>query len=109
MEINASGKHTSLLQYGNNYCRKKFYGTGSWDELLLILKLIFSFLAKRAILAMVFALTNLGNVRGRRCRTKNGFQYFAFYKIPFANPPTGSLRFALPQPVEPWTGLLMPE
>ncbi len=28
MEVNASGKHTSLLRYGNNYCRKKFYSTG---------------------------------------------------------------------------------
>jgi len=28
MEINASGKHTSLLQYGNNYYRKNFYSTG---------------------------------------------------------------------------------
>ena len=25
-----SGKHSSLLQYGNNYCRKKFYSTGPW-------------------------------------------------------------------------------
>ncbi len=23
-----SGKHSSLLQYGNNYCHKKFYSTG---------------------------------------------------------------------------------
>ncbi len=23
-----SGKHSSLLRYGNNYCRKKFYSTG---------------------------------------------------------------------------------
>ncbi len=30
MEVNASGKHTSLLRYGNNYCRKKLYSTGPW-------------------------------------------------------------------------------
>ncbi len=24
-----SGKHSSLIQYGNNYCRKKSYSTGS--------------------------------------------------------------------------------
>jgi hypothetical protein len=23
-------KHSSLLRYGSNYCRKKFYSTGSW-------------------------------------------------------------------------------
>jgi hypothetical protein len=28
MEVIGSGKHSSLLQYGNNYCRKKFYSTG---------------------------------------------------------------------------------
>jgi hypothetical protein len=27
--VNGSGKRTSLLQYDNNYDRKKFYGTGS--------------------------------------------------------------------------------
>ncbi len=26
--MNDSGKHSSLLQYGNNYSRKKFYNTG---------------------------------------------------------------------------------
>ncbi len=25
-----SGKHSSLLRYGNNYCHKKFYSTGPW-------------------------------------------------------------------------------
>jgi hypothetical protein len=28
VEVIGSGKHSSLLQYGNNYCRKKFYSTG---------------------------------------------------------------------------------
>ncbi len=26
--MNGSGKHFSLLRYGNNYCRKKFYSAG---------------------------------------------------------------------------------
>jgi hypothetical protein len=26
------GKHSSLLQYGKNYCNKKFYSTGSCSE-----------------------------------------------------------------------------
>ena len=54
---------------------------------------------------MVFALTSLGTVRGKRCKTRANFQYLAFYKVPFAKPPIGSLRFALPEPVEPWAGL----
>ncbi len=28
MEVIRSGKHSSLLLYGNNYCCKKFYSTG---------------------------------------------------------------------------------
>jgi hypothetical protein len=31
-EVPHSGKHFSLLQYGNNYCRKKFYSTGPRRE-----------------------------------------------------------------------------
>jgi hypothetical protein len=27
VEVIGSGKHSSLLRYGNNYCRKKFYST----------------------------------------------------------------------------------
>jgi hypothetical protein len=30
VEVMGSGKHSSLLRYGNNYCRKKFYSTGPW-------------------------------------------------------------------------------
>ena len=29
----------------------------------------------------------------------------AFWGIPFAKPPTGKLRFAAPQPSEPWSGV----
>ncbi len=32
MEVIGSGKHSSLLWYGNNYCRKKFYSTGPSRE-----------------------------------------------------------------------------
>jgi hypothetical protein len=28
LEVNGSGKHSSLLWYGNNYEHKMFYGTG---------------------------------------------------------------------------------
>jgi hypothetical protein len=29
VEVKGSGKHSSLLQYGNNYVCEKFYGRGS--------------------------------------------------------------------------------
>jgi hypothetical protein len=28
VEVIASGKHSSLLRYNNNYCHKKLYSTG---------------------------------------------------------------------------------
>jgi hypothetical protein len=28
VEVTGTGKHSSVLQYGNNYDRKKFYNTG---------------------------------------------------------------------------------
>jgi hypothetical protein len=30
IEMNRSGKHSSLLRYGNNYSREMFYSTGPW-------------------------------------------------------------------------------
>jgi len=30
VEVNGNGKHSSLLRYGNNYCRKKVLSTGPW-------------------------------------------------------------------------------
>jgi len=30
VEVSGSCKHSSLLQYGYNYCRKKFYSAGPW-------------------------------------------------------------------------------
>ena len=53
---------------------------------------------------MPFALTSLGNIKGRGTKTKTNCPYFAFYKIPFAKPPIGKLRFALPEPAESWKG-----
>ncbi len=31
--MNGSGQHSSLLQYGNNYCLKKFYSTGPHESM----------------------------------------------------------------------------
>jgi hypothetical protein len=32
VEVIGSGKQSSLLQYGNNYCRKNFYSKGPKRE-----------------------------------------------------------------------------
>jgi len=42
--------------------------------------------------------TVYGLVRGGTSRAKDGFVYQSFFKIPYAEPPIGNLRFALPKP-----------
>jgi hypothetical protein len=32
VEVNGSSKRCSLLQYGHNYNREMFYGTGPWRQ-----------------------------------------------------------------------------
>ncbi|XP_044289903.1 cocaine esterase isoform X2 [Varanus komodoensis] len=50
--------------------------------------------------------TRYGSLRGKRARVK-GTEKLAdvFLGVPFARPPTGSLRFSPPQPPQPWDGV----
>ncbi|KAM5125565.1 fatty acyl-CoA hydrolase precursor, medium chain-like, partial [Mantella aurantiaca] len=48
--------------------------------------------------------TRYGTLRGKMVTVKETDKTVdAFYGIPFAKPPVGPLRFAAPQPPEPWT------
>ncbi|XP_032520406.2 juvenile hormone esterase-like [Danaus plexippus] len=46
-----------------------------------------------------------GKISGKHCKTSNNTDYFTFKSIPYAKPPVGVLRFAAPQPPEPWDGV----
>ena len=47
-----------------------------------------------------------GPVRGGYRWSESGLRFRSFQGIPFATPPLGSLRFAPPQPAEPWEEVL---
>ncbi|KAM4636908.1 pyrethroid hydrolase Ces2e-like [Discoglossus pictus] len=51
-------------------------------------------------------VTKNGQLRGKSVKVKETDRdVHAFYGIPFAKPPVGSLRFAPPQPAEPWSSI----
>ncbi|CAH1390492.1 unnamed protein product [Nezara viridula] len=50
--------------------------------------------------------TSLGRLKGAVLESRNGREYLAFTKVPFAKPPLGELRFKDPVSPEPWSGIL---
>ncbi|XP_030060319.1 fatty acyl-CoA hydrolase precursor, medium chain [Microcaecilia unicolor] len=51
-------------------------------------------------------VTKSGKLKGKLLKVKGtDRQVEAYYGIPFAKPPVGPLRFAPPQPAEPWKGV----
>jgi len=59
-----------------------------------------------AMAAPALALTALGTVKGKKTKTKRGRRIYSFLNVPFAKPPIGERRFARPEPVERWKGIL---
>lgn len=47
-----------------------------------------------------------GPIRGTEMNSRLGVTFKAFLRIPFAQAPTGDLRFRAPLPALPWTGVL---
>ncbi|XP_066997937.2 juvenile hormone esterase [Anabrus simplex] len=47
-----------------------------------------------------------GHVQGSKMISFRGREFRAFRGIPYAEPPTGTLRFKPPQPKSPWSGIL---
>lgn len=47
-----------------------------------------------------------GIINGTVMQTREGDNFHAFLKIPFAAKPLGGLRFQAPQPLQKWTGVL---
>ena len=67
--------------------------------------LTFAWLATTLCLAEeVTVKTDKGTVKGIREDHDAGQYYYAFKSIPYAQPPTGKLRFKAPVEAEPWTG-----
>ncbi|XP_066145309.1 esterase E4-like [Euwallacea fornicatus] len=71
-------------------------------------KIFASLFVGLAIVYTSYALTvtiKEGQVEGVQKDTYAGGTFYAFFSIPYAQPPTGALRFQAPVPVESWTGV----
>jgi len=49
--------------------------------------------------------TSKGKIQGFETSTSENKKVSAWYGIPYAQPPTGNLRFRHPRPVDPWDGI----
>lgn len=47
-----------------------------------------------------------GKIEGTTSQSRLNKDFFAFFKIPYGQPPLGHLRFQEPKPVEKWNGIL---
>lgn len=63
------------------------------------------FVLLKSIFSEVVEIEN-GKIDGAFMETRFGDKFHAFLKIPFAEPPTGELRFQAPVPKSSWTGIL---
>jgi len=54
---------------------------------------------------LVVDIKKHGKIQGLETSTSDGKKVSAWYGIPYAQPPTGSLRFRHPRPIEPWSGV----
>lgn len=69
-----------------------------------VVSLVFAFLLQKATCTTLEILD--GKINGTILQTRTGTDFFAFRKIPFAQPPIGELRFKAPVPVVPWQHVL---
>ena len=62
--------------------------------------------SKTAVANPTISLAGLGKVVGKVSKTRGNYPINIFKGIPYAKPPIGKLRFALPQSPDPWTDIL---
>ncbi|XP_077563339.1 acetylcholinesterase-like [Haemaphysalis longicornis] len=89
----------SMFSYGVS--SGKYYVGGHCSlQLTILFCLLPSFFASEAPVVKI----DSGRVAGERIRV-GGTELDAYLGIPYAEPPTGDLRFRKPKPVTPWTGI----
>ncbi|XP_066943773.1 juvenile hormone esterase-like [Macrobrachium rosenbergii] len=53
----------------------------------------------------VIVSTQLGKISGLKDQSTKGNPFYSFHSVPYAEPPTGSLRLKDPVPVKSWSGV----
>ncbi|KAJ8303857.1 hypothetical protein KUTeg_017440 [Tegillarca granosa] len=79
-----------------------FLANGAMKEAIL-----FVLTANTCIFAEEYTIqTTLGQIKGLVIQNHNTQKVYQFFRIPFAKPPVGSLRFKKPEPYGAWNGIL---
>ncbi|KAG9511039.1 hypothetical protein GZH46_00404 [Fragariocoptes setiger] len=64
------------------------------------------YIQQKAFDSPILLRTRLGVIEGVRSIRLGQKRLYTFLSIPYAKPPIGERRFAAPEPVEPWQGIL---
>lgn len=70
----------------------------------LFLLAVFSFITDVGASHCTIVNTTYGVLHGTNMTSREGRVFSAFLGVPYAEPPTGRLRFTAPEPPEPWQG-----
>ncbi|XP_069697219.1 juvenile hormone esterase-like [Periplaneta americana] len=81
-------------------------GKVSWLLIWLITASWFNLRAPVHCLDTCHLRTNLGDIVGSTAWSESGKPFCSYRAIPYAEPPTGNLRFKAPQPTGRWSGVL---
>lgn len=69
------------------------------------LNILLFFLTFQVVLSEIVEIDD-GKIEGTLLKSRLRRKFFAFFQIPYAQPPVNDLRFQAPRPAQKWTGVL---